>query len=181
MPDLFVIPLPPPPTNRPRIVRIGTAARLAPPKPLVAWREAAAPHVYAARPSVVYTDAVLVDLVVVCKRPQRLARKRDPSGLLWAVATPDVDNSAKVVLDLMTEAAWWMDDDQVVGLSVHRFFAEKGREPRVEVHVRPALEATDRFGRSFRTLHRIIRPELNSARRKRAAEWLRRLADEVSP
>jgi len=141
-----VIPLSPPPTNRPRLVKRGKHAGLMTPPNVTKWRAQAAPYVEAQRPDEPYTSAVHVDLVVVLKRPQRLLTKRHHDGLMWATVTPDVDNTAKVVLDLVTQLCIWPDDNIVCGLTVYKLYAERTGTPRLELTIRDAPEGRREIG-----------------------------------
>ncbi len=81
---------------------------------------------------------VFVDIDFVIKRPQRLERKKDPPGLLWAEQQRyDVDNLVKSVLDAFNELLW-DDDRQVVGLRSRKLYAEKKGPARLAVSVRSA-------------------------------------------
>lgn len=70
---------------------------------------------------------VAVDLEL--PRPKRLQRQKDPDGAVWAPAGGDVDNHAKSVLDAMTGDGWWLDDAQVVYLSVTKRYHGKSGAP----------------------------------------------------
>lgn len=51
----------------------------------------------------------------------------------YCTAKPDADNLAKAILDGMTQARAWGDDDQVVILKVIKLWCAEGDEPRVDV------------------------------------------------
>ena len=70
------------------------------------------------------------ELEVLLPRPERLMRKKDPEGALWAPnKRDDVDNLAKAILDAMTEAGAWEDDGQIVRLEVLKKWHAKGESP----------------------------------------------------
>ena len=77
---------------------------------------------------------VAVDLLIVVARPQRLHRRCDPDGHIWAPARPDADNVRKAILDGL--ARHWKDDAQVCAESTRKVYAERGCPPRVEVTIR---------------------------------------------
>lgn len=168
----LIIPLPPPPTNRPRIVVAPRLQRpmLAKPKKLARWLKQAAPHVSKAAPKLPYVRAVAVAVMVVHPRPQRLNRRKDPPGLLWCTAATDVDNAAKVVLDLMTECGWWTDDNLVAQLLVTKFYAETdGPGPRIEVSVERIEDGRSWYGAEYETDRCLYVAEPPATQRKRLA------------
>lgn len=42
----------------------------------------------------------------------------------WKTTRPDIDNSQKLLLDVMTDLGFWKDDSLVVSLVAEKFFAE---------------------------------------------------------
>lgn len=86
---------------------------------------------------------VVVDLVVVLKRPASLSGVSKRTGLplqsperRWHASRPDCDNLAKTVLDSLR--AWWVDDSQVVGLRTFKVIAALGESPGYHVRIRNA-------------------------------------------
>lgn len=67
------------------------------------------------------------------KRPQRLMRKKDPEGPVPHTRRPDLDNFLKSFLDGFNEHL--SDDAQVFKLNATKYYAPKGKAPRVEVLV----------------------------------------------
>jgi len=66
----------------------------------------------------------------------RNAGKLKPSAPALHVQRPDVDNLAKGVMDAMTQAGVWRDDDQIVRLIVAKAWRDPGEMPGVEIEVR---------------------------------------------
>ena len=124
----FTIKLAPVGKGRPRQGRFGMYT----PKKTKEWETKAAIF---ARASVLEKLAgpVRVDILAVLPRPKKYNRKKDHTGLLWAVVRPDLDNIRKIVLDAMKDC--WKDDSQVVAGGSLKVYAEVGGEPRVEVWV----------------------------------------------
>lgn len=114
----FAIPLDPVPASRPRVTRWGTFYA----KNYGDWLKAAPAYV----PSVEQPlcGPVAVSLLFVCKKPK--TGKRDwPRG--------DIDNYAKGVLDTMTKAGIWHDDDQVTTATIRKRYAQKGEQPHIQI------------------------------------------------
>lgn len=100
--------------NRPRMGRHGVYM---PPR-YVAWKKAAAAAVAAARMER-HTGPVRLELIVVVQRPLRPAL-REGAPREWHVGTPDVDNVAKGVMDVLQEAGVLVNDTQVVDSHTRR-------------------------------------------------------------
>ena len=67
-------------------------------------------------------------------RPQRLCRKADPIGPVFALCKPDFDNIAKGISDALFGVAF-ADDAAVVSGHCQKFYHEIGGMPRTEVIV----------------------------------------------
>jgi Holliday junction resolvase RusA-like endonuclease len=100
--------------NRPRVTAHGVYM----PPQYVAWKKAACATVAAAR-MLRHDGPVAVDLTVVVCRPLSPAL-RGGAARAPHVGTPDVDNIAKGVMDVLTEAKVVVDDRQVAELTVRR-------------------------------------------------------------
>jgi len=66
----------------------------------------------------------------------RNAGKLKPSAPVRHVQRPDVDNLAKGVMDAMTQAGVWRDDDQIVRLIVAKAWCDPGEMPGVMIEVK---------------------------------------------
>lgn len=82
--------------------------------------------------------SVKVVITAIFPFPASASRKRNPPGRCWYHGRKDVDNIAKAVLDAMTRAGVWVDDDQVADLRVVKVRAAQGEAPSVEIDVSPA-------------------------------------------
>ncbi len=71
--------------------------------------------------------AVRLALTFFFERPKSHLRK---SGALrygspiFHIAKPDCDNAAKAVMDVLTNAGFWLDDSQVAALNVCKRYAD---------------------------------------------------------
>ena len=79
--------------------------------------------------------AIHLEITVVVQRPLRLRRKKDPCGRVLCTKKPDIDNYAKSILDAVTKSCVWVDDAQVCGLSMRKFYAGKTEDPCVELEI----------------------------------------------
>ena len=53
---------------------------------------------------------------------------------------PDIDNQAKLILDVMTDLRFWKDDSQVVDLELLKYYSEKSF---IKIHVMEIKKETD--------------------------------------
>lgn len=60
--------------------------------------------------------------------------KRDDAslGLIKPTGRPDIDNTVKAAMDILTKAGIWGDDAQVISLSANKLY---GNPPRLEIDV----------------------------------------------
>jgi Holliday junction resolvase RusA-like endonuclease len=116
----FSLALEPVPASRPRVGKWGVYYS----KGYAGWMKKAQPLADKFDGPLI-EGPIFVVIEQVCERPK--TSKRDyPRG--------DVDNFAKGPLDIFTKTEkFWKDDDQVVGLSVFKRFAEEGEQPRTDV------------------------------------------------
>ena len=125
----FIVPGPPRGKGRPRFVgHAYTDAKT------VAYERTVRDAALLALRGIVLEGPVAVDLLIVVARPQRLHRRCDPDGHIWAPARPDADNVRKAILDGL--ARHWKDDVQVCAESTRKVYAEREGVPRVEVTIR---------------------------------------------
>jgi len=77
---------------------------------------------------------VRVDITWYFPRPKRLMRVKDPEGPVSHVAKPDRDNADKAILDSLNGVAW-VDDSQVCGGELWKFYHEKNGRPRALIRI----------------------------------------------
>ncbi len=84
---------------------------------------------------------IAVELIFKFERPSSHTGSRGQRLKAWRSFPPknDVDNLAKGVLDAMTKAGVYQDDDQIVELSVRKGYVDYGQPSRIEVRVQPLL------------------------------------------
>lgn len=75
---------------------------------------------------------VKVSMTFCHKRPQRLNRKKDTVARIPKVTKPDIDNMIKMVLDVLTKAKVWNDDNQVVCVTAEDWYCSKQEEPHTQ-------------------------------------------------
>lgn len=110
------------PAPRPRVTRGGIAYM---PAAYKSWKRDFARCVpYQLRTQYEGAVNVFIDcMVCVPKSYSKKQRAAALDGFAWP--SGDLDNSAKSVLDAMTEAGVWKDDRQVVLLTVRKRYAEQ--------------------------------------------------------
>ncbi len=111
----------PVPAGRPRVTRWGTYY----PKSYTTWIKSAQPFIEA-MPTVPLKGNVALLVQVNCPAPKKTDHTA-PMG--------DVDNFAKGPMDLITKLGKsWVDDRQIVSLTVVKRWVEKGEEPGFQLH-----------------------------------------------
>lgn len=110
-------------------------------KELVAWH--AIPH----KPAELWTDAIVVDLLVYRSAPNHIKNRKTGQPAidykeerLRPVTSPDVDNYGKSVLDACTGIIW-KDDCQIVDLRVRKFYSAF---PRAIIRIKQLSETYPR-------------------------------------
>ena len=84
-----------------------------------------------------FMGPVKVVLTFVHKRPQRLQKKTSPEGRIPKTTKPDLDNLTKMVLDILTQASIWNDDNQVVKLVCEDYYSNREEEPHTQIAIYP--------------------------------------------
>lgn len=118
----YEILLAPVPAARPKVGRWSTYY----PARYQAWKDAA-PQFITPLPAQVLDEPVGLVLEIVCKRPKKITRST-PVG--------DIDNLTKAVMDAITAAGVWTDDDLVAELQVIKRYAAVGEVPRTVAHIK---------------------------------------------
>ena len=78
------------------------------------------------RPLMSAEGAVDVFLEFVFSRPKSPRKTPNQRKPMEHVKKPDIDNLAKLVLDVLTRQGWWRDDTQVTMLLVQKRYAGPG-------------------------------------------------------
>lgn len=142
LPIVLSIPLPPKGKGRPRATAAGGHARVYTPAATRRWEAQLAACAQQQLPDAkLLTGPLVLDLLALMPRPQRLMRRKDPEGEVWCPSKPDADNIAKSVLDGLK--SFWRDDAQIVRLVVEKAYAAKHERPRVLLRI---SEAEERVG-----------------------------------
>jgi Holliday junction resolvase RusA-like endonuclease len=85
---------------------------------------------------------VRVDAAFLFARPQRLMRRKDPQGRIPHGKKPDRDNLDKALLDALVQMGALVDDGQVSGGMVEKWFVALGEAPGAEIVITVIDEAT---------------------------------------
>lgn len=112
----------PVPASRPRVTRWGTYYA----KRYKEWMQAAAELIPESPVKQEGNLAVFVSCVV--QKP-KTTKRANPNG--------DIDNYAKAVLDAVTKAGYWNDDDQIVELTIIKRFTNQDETPYFGVNIEP--------------------------------------------
>lgn len=85
------------------------------------------------RPAAPLTGALIVRLVTVFPWRESESQRNRLAGFIPHGVRPDVDNLAKLTLDVMTDLGFWADDGQVAFLRLSKFW---GDLPGLRIDVR---------------------------------------------
>lgn len=99
------------------------------------WKQAVVVAGDTCKPKSPITVPVELELSFYMPRPLRLKKPNSPHDPIPFVSKPDADNLAKAVMDAMTVAGWWVDDCQVVELSVRKSYSYLNGRSGVAVRV----------------------------------------------
>ena len=139
-----VIPGPPQPQQRARIVRRGSHPAMIDPPASKLWKAHAEGYMIEAMraragsvgPRACLQGPVAVEILAVFPLPKSLHRKTAQRGRAWHTTNRgDLDNIVKAVLDAMTRV-WILDDRQVAQLFATKLVGAQEEAPRVEVVMR---------------------------------------------
>jgi Holliday junction resolvase RusA-like endonuclease len=103
---------------RPKAVRRGAGIGMYQPKATERAQKELERQIRAKRWDRPLGGAVRVEVVVVLDCP------KSAKGRAYPVVKPDIDNFAKMILDAMTGAGIWDDDNQVIDLSVSKRYGQ---------------------------------------------------------
>ena len=78
------------------------------------------------------TGPIKLSVTFCHKRPQRLNRKSDTLARIPKTTKPDIDNLIKMVMDVLTNAEVWVDDNQVVSVTAEDWYCSKQEEPHTQ-------------------------------------------------
>lgn len=130
---VFVVPRPPVAKARARVVRTPSGAvRTYTPDKTHSFELDVAACARQAIPAPL-EGPVRVDVVAILPRPQRLMRRKDRDGLVWAPTRPDKDNVEKAVMEGL--AGVLRDDAQVCYGGTRKVYAGKAGQTLVVVRV----------------------------------------------
>lgn len=120
----FFVPGEPKSQPRPKAARIGGFIRIYTPSTAKAWKgavaKAAAPFLRSK-----LSGPLALELCFRFARPKSHLKKDGSltsSAPLYHTKKPDADNLAKAVMDALTDAGLWEDDDQVIRLLVEKHY-----------------------------------------------------------
>jgi crossover junction endodeoxyribonuclease RusA len=117
---------------RPRACIRGARAGIYDPGTADAWRTAI---VFAARrhaPAEPLAEAVAITVTFRFPTPKS-RRHESPSS--WFRGKPDIDNALKVVMDALTDAAYWTDDALVVDVAARKQETVPGETPGAIIEI----------------------------------------------
>ena len=80
--------------------------------------------------------------LILMPRPQRLCRKKDPTGRIRCGMRPDCSNLVKGIEDALNELAY-QDDGQISRLVVDKFYHAIGEAPGATVTIRQIPDGTE--------------------------------------
>lgn len=99
------------------------------------WKLLVASAASRKRPASPIAGPVQLSIDFHMPRPKKLMRKSDPVEVVPHTAKPDADNLGKAVMDSLTQAGWWLDDAQVFGLIVRKFYHRKDGRPGARITI----------------------------------------------
>jgi Holliday junction resolvase RusA-like endonuclease len=78
-------------------------------------------------------DQCEVEIVIITKRPQ--AQKKNKDKLIPKATKPDLDNYIKSVLDAITSAGIWKDDNLVCSIKAAKYYGPVGFVGQTEIKI----------------------------------------------
>lgn len=80
-------------------------------------------------------EPIRLSVTFVSKRPKRLLTKKAPDSRIWKTTKPDIDNLLKMVMDIITKAEIWTDDNLIVSIQSEDYYCSKIEEPHTHIHI----------------------------------------------
>ena len=171
----FCVPIEPVPQPRPspQVIDIPGQKPFArvytPDKHVKPWKEAVALYAQRHLPREPWDGPVRVEITAGLERQVQMSGPGWPADAMHADndGTPDVDNLAKPILDVLTRLRLWHDDAQVVKLVCSKLYVEAGGSPGAWIRCE-LLEAED--DHSARTFLAGMRKAKEARKRARSAK-----------
>ena len=132
LPIRFIVPGSPVAKARPRVTRSGRAYT---PKRSAQYESVVALVASASYHGEPLDCPVLLEAIVLVKRPLGLFRKKDPVGRIRCTKRPDLDNYLKALMDGVSKAGIWKDDSIVTRVEASKFYTAVGEDPGVLVSI----------------------------------------------
>jgi Holliday junction resolvase RusA-like endonuclease len=125
------------PKGEPRTRRgKGKGVYIPPDDPSIRWRADLVRQASVHRPARPLEGRVRIDWLALLPRPQRLNRRKDPPGPIWADTGPDRDNLDKAILDALEADGWFGNDKQVATGTIGKAYHSKGGVPGAWIRIR---------------------------------------------
>lgn len=103
--------------------------------PVSTWKQLIACHCVGRGPAAPLDCPVRVDLAFFMPRTQKLLKKSSPAGPIPMARKPDRDNLDKLVLDVLKNEGWWVDDSRVCDGRITKSYHAKDCDPGVLINV----------------------------------------------
>ncbi len=81
----------------------------------------------------VYLELTYVFPMTKAEIAKHVEHVADDSFIIHKTTRPDIDNAAKLLIDVLTNAIFWHDDAQITDLRIRK---RAGSSPRIEVVIR---------------------------------------------
>jgi len=125
---------------RPRAFSRGGKARIFDSGTAEGWKGQIALAVRPLLPPTPLEGPIELKIVFRMPRAKRLMRKKDPAGPLPHLASPDVDNLLKAVMDCLTMVGLWRDDTQVIRCTAAKQYHAKDGRPGADIRIEEVIE-----------------------------------------
>jgi len=141
-PITFFAPGTPKGQPRPRACVRGKHAGMYDPGTAELWKREVAAAAKAHIPSEPWDCPIVLHLRFLMPRPKaHFGKKGMKVGApYWHSIKPDADNLGKAIMDVMTTLAFWMDDSQVVHLSVTKRYMHTSGTSGCQIEINEAIQ-----------------------------------------